>query len=128
MHLLVISLVTILAGTLLLAKFRKDMPGKFFTLISWFFIIVGFILFIGFIGGGICRMTHHGFPCQDKCQHEMMMKDWHHGMHGGFCCPEGMDKGMCSKKPGCCMAHDSTMKCCSKHMQGDSVKMPVPKK
>jgi hypothetical protein len=127
MHLLAISLLTILAGTLLLAKFRKDMAGKFFAFISWFFIVVGFILFIGFIGGGICRMTHHGFPCRPNCQHEMMMKDWNHGMHGGFCCPPSMDKGMCCKKPGC-MSHDSMMKVCPKHMEGDSTKMPVHKK
>jgi hypothetical protein len=38
-----------------------------------------------------------------------------------------MEKGMCSKKPGC-MAHDSMMKYCPKHMQGDSAKMPVHKK
>ena len=127
MHLLAISLLTILAGTLLLAKFRKDMPGKFFAFISWFFIVVGFILFIGFIGGGICKMTHHGFTCQPNCQHEMVMKNCNHGMQGGLCCPQGMDKGMCPKRPGC-MSHDSIMKCCSKHMEGDSAKMPVPKK
>jgi hypothetical protein len=127
MHLLAISLLTILAGTLLLAKSRKDMPGKFFAFISWFFIIVGFILFIGFIGGGICKMTHHGLTGQHNCQHEMMMKDCNHSMQGGFCCPKGMDKGMCSRRP-VCMSHDSTMKCCAKHMGGDSAKMPVPKK
>ena len=127
MHLLAISLLSILAGTLLLAKFRKDMAGKFYAFISWFFIVVGFILFIGFIGGGICRMTHHGFPCRHNCQHEMMMKDWNPGMHGGFCCPPGMEKGMCCKKSGC-MSHDSVMKCCPKRMACDSTKMPVQKK
>jgi hypothetical protein len=140
MHLLAISLLTILAGTLLLAKFRKDMPGKFFAFISWFFIVVGFILFIGSIGGGICKMTHHGFTGQHDCQSEMMMKDCDHGMKGCCCCPEGMYKEMCSKKPGC-MSHDSTMEGCSKHMEscakhmkgcpkhmeGDSTKMPEPK-
>lgn len=138
MHLLAISLLSILAGTLLLAKFRKDMPGKFFEFVSWFFIVIGFILFIGFIAGGICRMTHHGFACHPNCQHEMMMKDCNHGMVGGLCCPQGMnkemcckmqgmDKGMCGKMQGC-MPHDSMMKCCPKHMEGDSTKMPVPKK
>jgi hypothetical protein len=126
MHLLAISLLTILAGTLLLAKFRKDMPGKFFAFISWFFIVVGFILFIGFIGGGICKMTRHGCTDQPKCNTEMMMKDCNHGMQGGSCCPQGMDKGMCFKKRGC-MPHDSTMKGCPEHMQGDSAKMQVPK-
>ena len=120
MHLLVISLLTILAGTLLLAKFRKDMPGKIFVFISWFFIVVGFILFIGFIGGGICKIAHHGFPGQHNCPCEIMMKD---RGHGGFCGPQGM----CPPKPGC-MAHDSMMKCCSKHMGGDSIKVLVPKK
>jgi hypothetical protein len=121
MHLLAISLLSILAGTLLLAKFRKEMAGKFFTFISWFFIVVGFILFIGFVGGGICKMAHHGCPGQHNCQDEIMMKDCNHGMQGDFCCPKGMDNGMCSKRPGC-MSNDSTMKCCPKHMVCDSTK------
>jgi hypothetical protein len=134
MHLLAISLLTILAGTLLLAKFRKDMPGKFFVFISWFFIIAGFVLFVGAIGGGICRMTHHGCIGQTGCQHEMMMKDCGHGMQGagccsqgmgmqgGGCCMKGMGKGMCARMPGC-MSHDSTMKCCGNHMDRDTTKM-----
>lgn len=137
MHLLAISLLTILAGTLLLAKFRKDMPGKFFALISWFFIVVGFILFIGFVAGGICKMKHHVCDGKPDCRHEMMMKDCNHGMRGdlccppgmgkaGFCCPPGMGRGMCPKKPGC-MPQDSTMKGCPGHMEGDSVKMMAPK-
>ena len=127
MHLLAISLLTILAGTLLLAKFKKEQTAKFFTWISWFFVVAGFLLFIGFIAGGICRMTHHGCPGHPGCQHEMMMKECGHGMQGGPCCPPGMEKGMCTKMPGC-MPHDSTMKCCAKHMEGDSAKVPVTKK
>jgi len=126
MHLLAISLLTILAGTLLLAKFKKDMSGKIFSCIAWFFIIVGFVLFIGFIGGGIVRIAHHGFTCHPD-QQEMMMKDFHHGMPGGFCCPKEMDKGKCCEKPGCKM-HDSLMKCCAKPMVMDTVKMPMKKK
>ena len=140
MHLLAISLLSILAGTLLLAKFRKDMPGKFFAFISWFFIVVGFILFLGCIAVGICRLTHHGFAGQPGYRHEMMMKDWDNGMKGCCCYPEGMDMGMCCKKAGC-MMHDSTMKNCPKYMEGcprhmkgcpkqmegDSTKMQVPK-
>ena len=143
MHLLAIALLTIFAGTLLLAKFRKDTPGKFFAFISWFFIVVGFILFIGFIAGGFCRLTHHGCHGQHNCRHEMMMKECGPGMmkecgpgmmkecgpgmHDGPCCPKGMGKGMCSEKPGCA-SHDSMMKCCPKHMGGDSAKTQVPKK
>jgi hypothetical protein len=127
MHLLPISLLAILAGTLLLAKFRKEMAGKFFAFISWFFIVVGFILFIGFIGGGIYRMTHHGFPGHHNCRYEMMMKKCNHEMHGGFCCPEGMDKKMCWREQGC-MSHDSMMKCCPGHMECDSTETPVPVK
>ena len=132
MHLLPISLLSILAGTLLLAKFKKETPGKFFTIISWFFIVVGFLLFIGFIGGGICRMTHPGFCGKDGCRQEMMMKNHdrmkncNHEMMGPGCCKPGMDKGMCSKGPGC-MPHDSTMKCCPKRMECDSSKMKAPK-
>jgi hypothetical protein len=126
MHLLAISLLTILAGTLLLAKFRKETPGKIFAFISWFFIIAGFLLFIGSIAGGICRMSHHGCAGQQNCRNEMMMKDCNHGMQRGMCCPQGMNKGMCSKKPGC-MSNDSTMKCCPGQMKSDSAKMPVSK-
>ena len=152
MPFLVISLLSILAGTLLLAKFKKEMPGKFFCFISWFFIVVGFILFIGFIAGGICKMKHHCCDRNHNCRQEMMMKDCNHGMQGGFCCPKPMDQGMCSGKPGCmshegmmkccpggmdkgmcsgdpaCMPQDSTMKCCPKHMKCDSTKMPVQQK
>jgi hypothetical protein len=127
MHLLAISLLSILAGTLLLAKFRKDSAGKFFAFISWFFIAVGFILFIGFIAGGICKMKHHCSGDQPGCRHEMMMKECNHGEHAGFCCPEGMGKGMCPKQPGC-MPHDSMMKCCPKQMMKcDTTKCQHPK-
>jgi hypothetical protein len=123
MRLLVISLLTILAGTLLLAKFRKDMIGKVFVYISWFFIVVGFVLFIGFLGGGIVRVAHHGFHGPyNRC--EMMMKGPGPGMHGRWCGPQCMDKEM---RGPCCMSHDSAMKCCTKHM-GDSAKMMAPKK
>jgi hypothetical protein len=133
MHLLAVSLLSILAGTLLLAKFRKEAMGKFFVFISWFFIVVGFVLFIGFIGGGICRLTHHegfGPPC---CKHEMMQKCDHR--MPGSCTPMG--KGMCPPRPGCCcccpppaggMPTDSMMKCCPEHMRHDTVKMPQGRK
>ena len=128
MHLLAISLLSILAGTLLLAKFRKDLAGKFFVFISWFFIVVGFVLFIGFIAGGICRMSHHhGFGRHQDCRHEMMMKNCDHGMQGGPCCKQGMEKQMCPKEPGC-NPQECKMKCCSRPMDADSTKMPVPKK
>ena len=132
MHLLVISLLTILAGTLLLAKFQKEMAGKFFRFVSLFFIVVGFVLFVGFLAGGIVKMARHDLPCQQNCGHEMMMKGWHHGMPGKMCCPpkmccpQGMDNGMYSKGPGC-MPHDSMMKCCKGTMKCDTVNMAPPK-
>jgi hypothetical protein len=140
MHLLVISLLTILAGTLLLAKFRKETPGKIFICISWFFIVVGFLLFIGFVAGGICRISKDGFPPRADIRHEMMMKQGHPGMPG-FCCPQPVGHRMCPGKQGC-MMHDSTMKCCPghmmrdsagmkccrRHMMADTAKMPVKKK
>jgi len=123
MHFLAISLFSILAGTLLLAKFKKEAAGKFFTIISWFFIVVGFVLFIGCICGGACKMVHH---CKgDRCNHEMMMKEGHPGMHGGSCCP--MEKGMCTPKPEC-MPHDTVMKCCQKHEEGVPAKAPEQRK
>lgn len=128
MHLLAIALLSILAGTLLLAKFRKEMAGKFFVFISWFFIVVGFILFVGFIAGGICRMSHHhGFGRLTDGRHEMMMKDFNPGMPGAPCCPQGMDRQMCPKEPGCSQ-HDCMMKCCARQVDSASAKVPVPKK
>jgi hypothetical protein len=123
MHLLAISLLSILAGTLLLAKFKKEIPGKFFSFIAWFFVVVGFILFIGFIAGGICKLKHHGFGPHQNCKQGMMMKDCdhgmmngcNHGMRGGFCCPKGMEGGIHPGRP-VCMPTDSTMKCGPKGM------------
>lgn len=122
MHLLAISLLTILAGTLLLAKFRKENTGKFFSWISWFFIVVGLLLFLGSIGFGICRMSKCGYQGKTECRHEMMMKECNHGMMDKSCCPQGMNSGMCRKHSGC-MGHDSMMKGCSGHMEmaGDTV-------
>lgn len=86
MHLLVISLLTILAGTLLLAKTRKEALGKFFAYISWFFIVVGFLLFLGAIAGGIFRMRHHCMPIQQGWHHGYMMKECPNQMMKGRCC------------------------------------------
>jgi hypothetical protein len=124
MHLLAISLLTILAGTLLLAKIKKDELGKFFTYVSWFFIVVGFILFIGFIARGICYMNHGCITGHSDCRQEMMMKECNHGMHNCICCPPGT--GTCVKKDKC-MQHDSIMKFCPGHHEGDTSKMFCPK-
>ena len=126
MHLLPISLLTILAGTLLLAKVKKDGLGKFFTYISWFFVVVGFVLFLLFAAGGICRLKHHCMPGQGECRQEMMMKGCHPGMQGGGCFAPGMCGGPQGEMKGC-MEHDSLMKCCPGHAKGDTVKMCCPK-
>jgi hypothetical protein len=122
MHLLFISLLAILTGTLLLAKTRKEELGKFFACVSWFFIVVGFILFIGFIAGGICRMSHGCKTAHPGCRQEMMMKGCRPGMHEGLCCPPGLGKGACDKKENC-MKGDSLMKGCPKQQAGDSCNM-----
>lgn len=126
MHLLAISLLAILAGTLLLAKVKKDELGKFFTYISWFFVVVGFILFIGFIAGGVCKMKHHCMPGHPGCQREMMMKGCQDGMHNGLGCPADMYKRAGGEKT-CCMKQDSIMKDCPKAHGGDTAKMCCPK-
>ena len=110
MHLLPISLLAILAGTLLLAKTRKEELGKFFACISWFFIVVGFILFIGVI----CKETHGYKSDRSCCSQEMTMKECNHGMHEGMCCAPGMGKGAGEKKDHC-MKNDSIAKSCPKH-------------
>jgi hypothetical protein len=127
MHFLPVSLLAILAGTLLLIKVKKDGLGKFFKFISWFFIVVGFILFIGFLTGGILRMTHCCKMNPKECRQEMMMKrGMPGGMHMGLCCPAGHGMGVCEHKAGC-MQNDSTMKCCPKHPEGDTAMMQCPK-
>jgi hypothetical protein len=125
MHLLAISLLAILAGTLLLIKTRKEVLGKFFACVSWFFIVVGFILFIGFLVGGICRLTHHPVPGRPGFRHEMMMNGPRHVMPAGICCPGEKGKVNCDKRLDC-MQHGSMMKGCPMHLEGDSTKMPCP--
>lgn len=118
MHFLPVSLLAILAGTLLLIKIKKDGLGKFFTFISWFFIVVGFILFIGFMTAGILRMAHLGKMGHPQWRYEMMMKGCEHGMYNGLCCPA---------RKGICMQDDSTMKACCKHLTADTAKMSPSK-
>jgi hypothetical protein len=141
MFLLIISLLTILTGVILLAKYRKEGLGKFFIYISWFFVVVGFILFIGFLCGSVYRVSHHGFSGRPGFRHEMMMKGHPRGMmRGDFrygapinknCCPGMMKGGECCKggmmdgKPCAnmnCMKKDSLMKECPAHAMSDSVK------
>jgi hypothetical protein len=131
MHLLPISLLTILAGTLLLAKFRKEAAGRFFICVSWFFIVVGCLLFLGAIGFGVCRMSHCCKSGDRECRQEMMMKGCQDGMkegmmHKGFCSPPQECKRPCMRMEGC-MKGDSTMKGCAKHASCDSTKMLPPK-
>jgi hypothetical protein len=152
MHVLFVALLSILAGVLLLAKTRKEQLGKFFSLISWFFVVVGFVLFVGFIFGAAFRLSH-GVPPGRPGRHQMMMKGHPMGMEKGKCCsvemkagkacqggmmegkacPAGMmggknckammENGKCCGKMGA-MSTDSAMKCCPAHMKTDSVKLP----
>lgn len=117
MHFLAISLLSLLAGTLLLAKFKKEDLRGFFSFMAWFFIVVGFLLFAAFVSGGICKASHHGFWWDKECNHEMMidgphkmmMKDCKHEMRGDEC-----------------QHHGKMTKYCPKHMEGDSLNEPQP--
>ena len=126
MHFLFISLLAILTGTLLLAKTRKEALGKLFARISWFFIVVGFFLFVVFIAGGICKLAHHGRTSHPGFRHEMMMNHMRPGMPGGMGCPPGMCKDPMEMKDNF-MKKDSLMKCCPKQAAGDTCKMGHPK-
>lgn len=77
MHFIAVSLLTILAGTLLLAKFRKEKQGRFFIFISWFFIVVGFILFVFYGTFSISRITHPGRPGYPGFRNERMAPGIH---------------------------------------------------
>jgi hypothetical protein len=109
-----------------LAKTKKEELGKFFTYISWFFLTVGFLVSIGFIAGGICKLSHGCLPGKSECRQENMMKDHHHGMNEGNCYDAGMGNGSCEKKENC-SKHDSTMKCSSGCTMADTSKMCCPK-
>jgi len=88
MHVLLIALVVIMAGTLLLAKVKKDGLGKFFKFISWLNIIIGFLMLILIICGGVCKMAHHckkGKEGKEGCNKEMKMD----------CCKKDMKTGNC---------------------------------
>lgn len=137
--LLFISLLAILAGALLLAKNKKEQLGSIFCYISWFFIAVGLLLFIYFVVGEICHLTHGGKIGQPCCSKELIMKDCKQGLSAGTCSPYGagacMHKDKCMQHGDCCvmhhgcmqhmccMKHDSTMKACPGHFPGDSTKM-----
>ena len=86
MHYLFASLVFIMAGTLLLAKTKKDGLGKFFKFISWFNIIVGFFMFIHVLCGHMNKMIHHCCK-KDKacCDKEMKMNCDKKDMKMGNC-------------------------------------------
>jgi hypothetical protein len=122
MHLLAISLLAILAGTLMLAKFRKEALGKFFAFISWFFIVVGFILFIFFVGDAICKMSHGGKPGQPCYRHEMMRGENCRGMNRDFSAPGDSRNEGCGPKE-CPRKADSLMKECPMRSGADSAKM-----
>ena len=126
MHFLPVSLLAILAGTLLLIKIKKDGLGRFFTFISWFFIVVGFILFIGFMVGGICRLTHCGKAGHAAGCQEMMMKGCNPGMKMGLSCPPYRYEKFCGKNPNC-IRNDSSMKSCCRHMENDTSGMECQK-
>ena len=144
MHLLILALVVIMAGTLLLAKVKKEGLGKFFKFISWFNIILGFLMFIHFIAGGACKMAHH--CCKDKqgCNKEMKMNQCGKEMKGSCCftgrfgdmddddgncrvicvmmnkdmCGDTMKMDGCMPKPGCMNKPgcDTSKACCHKKM------------
>jgi hypothetical protein len=138
MHLLLISLLSILAGTLLLSKFKKEEAGRFFRLISWFFIVVGFLLFIGFAAGAVCKCSHHGKCGMGTYHKEVMIKGLHHGDMDKSCCSPGCCKGM--KSEACCPSGGGKEKCapkegCRSHRMpahcrseaGDSLASPADK-
>jgi len=124
MHFLAISLLTLLAGTLLLAKFKKEEAGKFLSFMAWFFIVVGFLLFAGFVAGGICKASHHGFWCDKECNHEMMMHgDYNMMMDGDHVMMKDCKHDM---RGDGCMHHGKMIEYCPKHMEGDSLNEPQP--
>lgn len=132
MHFLAISLLAILAGTLLLIKIKKDQLGRFFSWIAWFFVVVGFLLFAGFIAGGVCKLSHCCKTGNTECG-SGMMKENPHMMNNELCCPPEKANGFCgpsTKSCGprpACMHQDSTMKACMKRTMGDTAKMCCPK-
>lgn len=112
--LLAISLLAILAGTLLLAKNKKDQLGKFFYCVSWFFIIAGFLLFIGSVAGEVCYITHGGKIGYAGFHHHLM-KACQQGTPSGTCYFHGQRTCINKDKyiqEGCYEKHHKCMQHC----------------
>lgn len=131
MLILVIGLTIIMAGTLLLIKVRKEGLGKFFSFVSWFNIILGFLMMICFFASGIYKMKNHCKEGKQGCDQRIMMKHCGKSMCKCYCFSNHgcdmddqddmdennpmfgdtlMKKGDCMKKPGC----DTNKSCCPK--------------
>ena len=98
-------LLVLIAGTLLLAKTRKDNLGGIFCFVSWFVIVSSFALIVFAISAHICKRM----MCHKMCNERgfmpgpggMMMGRGHDGCCAGW---DGKEMGMCCKdkeKMGC---------------------------
>ena len=137
-----LALLVIAAGMKLLIHTKKELLGNFYKFVSWFVIVMGFLMFL-FIGCSTCRMCF---------KHERMMKmmeEKHHSfydrmgdgsgcfkmMHGyccdgmmGYGCYGGGMKDHCNKYEG--TYHGGKGECeeemeechMNKHMGKDSIK------
>jgi hypothetical protein len=87
---ILLSLLTLFAGMLLLAKTKKDSLGRFFSFISWFIIVISLGLFISYMSRGM-----YGCYKANKC---------------------GSSSKYCKDKP--CMPGNCYMMCCEHNKMG----------
>jgi len=82
-----LALLVIVAGMKLLIHTNKETLGSFYKYVSWFVIVMGFLMLLFIACSGLCRM------CFKQERMMRMMEERHHPFYGGM----GMGEG-----PGCC--------------------------
>lgn len=120
-------LLALTGGMFLLAKTKKDNLGTFFNVVSWFIIVLSFLVLIccgiRCAAGKACRMKMNCHrnemmwkedgDCgrmRGRCQERMMHEEMENGE-----CEEGMMNKMCKhseeNEMGCCMMGNAKKMC-----------------
>jgi len=82
-----LALLVIVAGMKLLINTKKEMLGNFYKFVSWFVIVMGFLMLLFTCCSGMCHM------CFKKERMMKMMEERHH-FYGGMQGEEGCCKMM----------------------------------
>ncbi len=126
-----LALLVIYAGMKLYALTKKEGLSNLFKYMSWFIVIMGFLILI-------CVGAHCLMRCCLRGEHNMMMRTemrddgWgNRHMEGMYCHHDGMMRGGCcdGMRDGCCDGmkdggcHDGMGSSCNDGMKDNSCKM-----